>query len=97
MYTRNLKCIATSARKHAGIQASCDHRQTKLAIAMNSALICLGVATITLSGVAVAQPNIVASTTEHAYNISAGSLKAGLDLFVKQTGVKLSSDPTELS
>ncbi|MEQ1583870.1 MAG: TonB-dependent receptor plug domain-containing protein, partial [Candidatus Nitrotoga sp.] len=64
---------------------------------MNSALICLGVATITLSGVAVAQPNIVASTTEHAYNISAGSLKAGLDLFVKQTGVKLSSNPTELS
>ncbi|RFC31899.1 MAG: catecholate siderophore receptor [Candidatus Nitrotoga sp. MKT] len=97
MYTRNLKCIATVARKHAGIQASCNHRQTKLAIAMNSALICFGVATITLSGAAVAQPNVVASTTEHAYNISAGSLKAGLDLFVKQTGVKLSSDPTELS
>lgn len=97
MYTRNHKCITTLARKHAGIQTRCNHRQTKLAIAMNSALICFGVATLSLSGAAVAQPNIVASTTLQAYNISAGSLQTALILFVKQADVKVFTDPALLS
>lgn len=97
MYTRNLKCITTLARKHAGIQTRCNHRQTKLAIAMNSALICLGVATISLSGAALAQSNTIASTSVQTYNISADSLKTALILFAKQAGVKVFADPAVLS
>ncbi len=97
MYTRNLKYITTLARKHAGIQTRCNHRQTKLAIAMNSALICFGVATLSLSGATVAQPNIVASPTLQTYNISAGSLQTALILFVKQADVKVFTDPALLS
>ncbi|MEQ1742678.1 MAG: TonB-dependent receptor plug domain-containing protein, partial [Candidatus Nitrotoga sp.] len=85
------------ARKHADIQTRCNHRQTKLAIAMNSALICFGVATISLSGAAVAQSNIVASTTVQTYNISAGALQTALILFVKQADVKVFTDPALLS
>lgn len=97
MYTRNLKCVTTLARKHAGIKTQGNHRQTKLAIAMNSALICFGVVTISFSGAAVAQSNIVASTTAQTYNISAGSLTPALILFVKQAGVKVFADPAVLS
>lgn len=97
MYTRNLKCLTTLAQKNAGIQTRCNHRQTKLAIAMNSALICFGVATISLSGAAVAQSNIVASTAVQTYNISAGSLQTALISFVKQADVKVFTDPALLS
>ncbi|RFC37852.1 MAG: catecholate siderophore receptor [Candidatus Nitrotoga sp. SPKER] len=97
MYTRNLKCITTMARKHDGIQIRCSHRQTKLVIAMNSALICFGVATFGLSGVAVAQSNNVASTALQTYNISAGTLQTALILFVKQANVKVFTDPALLS
>ncbi|MCX7195177.1 MAG: TonB-dependent siderophore receptor, partial [Proteobacteria bacterium] len=97
MYARNLKCITTLARKHADIQTRCNHRQTKLAIAMNNALICFGVATMSLSGAAVAQSNIVASTTVQTYNISAGALQTALILFVKQADVKVFTDPALLS
>ncbi|WP_239796521.1 TonB-dependent siderophore receptor [Candidatus Nitrotoga arctica] len=85
------------ARKHDGIQTRCSHRQTKLVIAMNSALICFGVATFGLSGAAVAQSNIVASTALQTYNISAGSLQTALILFVKQADVKVFTDPALLS
>ena len=97
MYTRNRKCLTTLAQKNAGIQTRCNHRQTKLAIAMNSALICFGVATISLSGAAVAQSNIVASTAVQTYNISAGSLQTALISFVKQADVKVFTDPALLS
>ncbi len=97
MYTRNRKCLTALAQKNAGIQTRCNHRQTKLAIAMNSALICFGVATISLSGAAVAQSNIVASTAVQTYNISAGSLQTALISFVKQADVKVFTDPTLLS
>lgn len=97
MYTRNLKCITTVARKHGGIQTRCNHRQTKLVTAMNSALICFGVATFGLSGAAVAQSNVVASTTLQTYNVSAGSLQTALILFVKQADVKVFTDPVLLS
>ena len=97
MYTRNLKCLTALAQKNAGIQTRCNHRQTKLAIAMNSALICFGVATISLSGAAVAQSNIVASTAVQTYNISAGSLQTALISFVKQADVKVFTDPALLS
>ena len=97
MYTRNLKCLTTLAQKNAGIQTRCNHRKTKLAVAMNSALICFGVATISLSSAAVAQSNIVASTTVQTYNISAGSLNTALILFVKQADVEVFTDPALLS
>ena len=97
MYTRNLKCLTALAQKNAGIRTRCNHRQTKLAIAMNSALICFGVATISLSGAAVAQSNIVASTAVQTYNISAGSLQTALISFVKQADVKVFTDPALLS
>lgn len=97
MYTRNLKCLTTLAQKNAGIQTRCNHRKTKLAVAMNSALICFGVATISLSSATVAQSNIVASTTVQTYNISAGSLNTALILFVKQADVEVFTDPALLS
>ena len=97
MNTRNLKCLTALAQKNAGIRTRCNHRQTKLAIAMNSALICFGVATISLSGAAVAQSNIVASTAVQTYNISAGSLQTALISFVKQADVKVFTDPALLS
>ena len=97
MYALNLKSITTVAPKHDGIQTRCSHRRTKLAIAMNSALFCFGVATVTLTGAAVAQSNIVSSTTVQTYNISAGSLKAALDLFAKQASIDLSSDAVAIS
>jgi catecholate siderophore receptor len=77
-------------KKNTGINARYNHRQIKLAIAINSALICFGVATITLSGVAVAQPNIGSSTSTQAYKIPPGSLKVALSRFAKQEGIKLS-------
>ena len=90
MYARNLKCMTTLAQKNAGMQTRCNYHQTKLAIAINSALICFGVATITLSGAAVAQPNIVSSTSTQAYKIPPSSLKVALGRFAKQEGIKLS-------
>jgi catecholate siderophore receptor len=77
-------------KKNTGINARYSHRQLKLAIAINSALICFGVATITLSGAAVAQPNIVSSTSTQAYKIPPSSLKVALGRFAKQEGIKLS-------
>jgi catecholate siderophore receptor len=82
--------MTTLAQKNAGMQTRCNYHQTKLAIAINSALICFGVATITLSGAAVAQPNIVSSTSTQAYKIPPSSLKVALGRFAKQEGIKLS-------
>ena len=95
-YISNLKCATTSAQKHAGIQTRCSHRQTKLVIAMNSALLCFGLASTTLSGTAVAKSNIDASSAVHVYKIPPGSLKVGLDRFVSQEGIKLSLDNVEI-
>ncbi len=91
-YTRNLKCTTTLAKKNTDNQTRCSQRQTKLAIAMNSALICFGLATISLSSVAVAKSNIDASPAVHAYKIPPGSLKGALNRFVKQEGIELSFD-----
>ncbi|CAH1212014.1 Ferrichrome-iron receptor [Candidatus Nitrotoga sp. BS] len=84
-YTRNLKCTTA-------LEQRCSHRQTKLVIALNSALLYFGLATITLSGVAVAKSNIDASPAVHAYKIPPGPLKGALDRFVKQEGIELSFD-----
>ena len=89
-YTRNLTCITTLAKKNADIQTRCSHRRSKLAIAMNGALFCFGLATMTLSDVAVAKSNTVESTDVHAYKIPPGPLKGALDRFVKQEGIELS-------
>lgn len=56
-YTSNIKCIPTLVQINSDIQTRCNHRQNKLAIAMNSALLSFGVASISLSGAAVAQDN----------------------------------------
>ncbi|WP_239253660.1 TonB-dependent siderophore receptor [Candidatus Nitrotoga sp. M5] len=63
---------------------------------MNSALICFGLATITLSGPTVAKSNIDASSAVHAHKIPAGSLEVGLDRFVTQEGIKLSYKNVEI-
>ncbi|CAH1904995.1 Ferrichrome-iron receptor [Candidatus Nitrotoga sp. HW29] len=72
MNTRNLKCNTTVARKYDGPQIPCRHRQTKLVIAMNSALFCFGVTTITFAGVAIAQPTD-SETTLPVISVSAKS------------------------
>ncbi|WP_239253662.1 STN domain-containing protein, partial [Candidatus Nitrotoga sp. M5] len=95
-YISSLKCVTASAQKHTGIHTRFKHRQTKLAIAMNSALICFGLATISLSGIAVAKTNINASSAVHAFKIPPGSLKVGLDRFVTQEGIKLSYGNEEI-
>ncbi len=91
-YTRNLKCTTTLAQRHPSIQTRFSNRQTKLTIALNSALLCFGLATISLSSVAVAKSNIDASSAVHAYKIPPGSLKGALNRFVKQEGIELSFD-----
>ena len=95
-YTIKINCITALANKHTDIKTRCNHRQTKLVIAMNSALICFGLATITLSGPAVAKSNIDASSAVHAHKIPAGSLEVGLDRFVTQEGIKLSYKNVEI-
>ena len=90
MHTLNPIFNNVMTKKNAGVKAQYNHRQNKLAIAMNSALICFGVATITLSSVAVAQSNIDSSASIQTYKIPSGSLKDALDRFAKQKGIKLS-------
>ncbi|MDQ3268313.1 MAG: TonB-dependent receptor plug domain-containing protein, partial [Pseudomonadota bacterium] len=97
MYPLNPKCISTLAKKNVGVKSRYSYRPTKLALAMNSALICFGVATVTLSGVAVAQSNMIASSVEQTYNISSGSLKTALDSFAQQAGIDLSTSAPEIS
>ena len=77
-------------KKNAGVKARYNHRPTKLAIAMNSALICFGVATITLTGAAIAKSNNVPNTSLQVYKIPPGSLKGALDGFAKQKRINLS-------
>lgn len=72
MYAPNPKCISTLAKKNVGVQSRYSHRPTKLAFAMNGALICFGVATITLAGAVFAQSNMVTDTAVHAYKIPPG-------------------------
>ena len=80
------------SKKNTAVKAQCNRRQITLAIAINSAIICFGVATITLSGAAVAQPNNDSSAAIRAYKIPPGSLKGALDRFAKQVGIKISYD-----
>jgi catecholate siderophore receptor len=89
MYVLNPKCISTLAKKNVDVQSRYSHRPTKLALAMNSALICFGVATITLTGSAFAKSNIVADTAVHAYKIPPGPLKSALNRFAKKERIKL--------
>ncbi|MDP1680132.1 MAG: TonB-dependent receptor plug domain-containing protein, partial [Candidatus Nitrotoga sp.] len=96
MHTLNPTFSNVMTKKNAGVKARYNRRQIKLAIAMNSALICFGVATITLSGAAVAQPNIGSSTSIQAYKIPPGSLKDALGRFAKQEGIKFSFDNAEI-
>lgn len=96
MHTLNPIFSNVITKKNVGVKARYNHRQNKLAIAMNSALICFGVATITLSGVAVAQSNIDSSASIQTYKIPSGSLKDALDRFAKQEGIKLSYDNAEI-
>ena len=95
-YTRNLKCITALAKNNADIQTRRSHRLSKLAIAMNGALICFGLTTVSLSGAAVAKSNTVERTDVHAYKIPPGPLKGALDRFVKQEGIELSFDNVNL-
>ncbi|MEQ1741589.1 MAG: STN domain-containing protein, partial [Candidatus Nitrotoga sp.] len=92
MHTHNPTDSNVITKKNAGIKVRCNLRQNKLAIAINSALICFGVATITLPSAAVAQSNIGSSTSTQSYKIPSGSLKEALGRFAKQEGIKLSFD-----
>jgi catecholate siderophore receptor len=89
MRTLNPTFCTVLAKKNACVKARYNHRPTKLALAMNSALICFGVATITLTGAAFALSNIVTDTAVHAYKIPPGPLKGALNRFAKKERIKL--------
>jgi catecholate siderophore receptor len=83
-------------RKRTGIRTRYSNHKTPFRAELLSIIICFGAATMASSYATFAASNIVAGTTEHTYNISAGSLKNALDQFTKQTGVSLFYDATEL-
>ncbi len=89
MHTLNPTLSTVMTKKDAGAQSRYHHRQTKLAIVMNSALICFWVATITITGAAFAQSNMVTDTAVHAYKIPPGPLKVALVRFAKKERIKL--------
>ncbi|CAH1205203.1 Ferrichrome-iron receptor [Candidatus Nitrotoga sp. BS] len=91
-YTSNIKCIPTLVQKNADIQTRCNHRQNKLAIAMNSALFSFGVATISLSGVAVAQGN--EPVEENAQTSKSNPKKINRETMLPEIVVSANESPT---
>lgn len=83
-------------RKRAGIRTRYSNFQTLFTAKLLSVIIYFGVATMAFSYETFAESKIVTGTTEQTYDISAGSLKNALDHFIKQTGISLYYDVTEV-
>ena len=65
-------------------------------MAVRSALVSLGLATMTLPDAVLAQSGSATSAAVQAYSISAGPMENALEEFGRQAGLKLSYDATEV-
>lgn len=71
-------------------RAECSFRPSRLIVAVRDALIGLGLASLVLPQIAMAESNIVAQASAVTYSIPAGSMADALNRFAQQAGVSIS-------
>lgn len=77
-------------QKHDEGRAECGFRPSRLIMAVRGTLIGLGLASLVLPRIAIAESNIVAQASAVIYSIPAGAMADALNRFAQQAGVSIS-------
>jgi catecholate siderophore receptor len=77
-------------QKHDGDRAECGFRPSPLIVAVRGALIGLGLASLVLPQIVIAESNIAAQASAVTYSIPAGAMADALNRFAQQAGVSIS-------